>query len=218
MYREHISAYMPVYLVMGLEGHGGRTALEIAREALEGGVTILQLREKNAPLKQVLEQGAKLRDLCREYRVPFLVNDRVDVAVLLNADGVHVGQDDIPGLAARQLLGGDKIVGISAGSMEEAEWAMAQGADYLGVGPVYATSTKPDAGEAIGTGLIGDIARRWSVPTVGIGGIHSGNAASVIQAGAGGVAVVSAITKQSNPLQAAAELKRIVLQSTGGSR
>lgn len=213
MYREGIVNHLPVYLVMGLDNYGNRTALDIAREALEGGVTLFQLREKKAPLKQVLEQGALLRDLCHQYGVPFLVNDRVDVAILLDADGVHVGQDDIPGLEVRKLLGDNKIIGISAGSMEEAEWAMSQSPDYLGIGPIYATSTKQDAGDAIGTTLIREIANRWPVPMVGIGGIQDNNAASVIQAGAHGVAVVSAITKNSKPEDAAARLKQLVLQS-----
>lgn len=210
MFRNQIKLHLPVYLVMGLEGYGSRTALEIAKEALEGGVTLLQLREKEAPLREVLRQGKLLRELCRSYKVPFVVNDRVDVAILLEADGVHVGQDDIPGLEARKLLGEDKIVGISAGTMEEAEWAVSQGADYLGVGAVYATSTKKDAGEAIGTGLIRQISERWSIPMVGIGGIQHDNAVQVIQAGADGVAVVSAITRATNPREAALEFAKKV--------
>ncbi|PZE22884.1 thiamine phosphate synthase [Paenibacillus xerothermodurans] len=199
---------------MGVEAAGHRTALQMAQEALAGGVTMLQLREKHAQLKQVMEQGKQLRDLCREFSVPFIVNDRIDVALLLDADGVHVGQDDLPGLAARRLLGDDKIIGISAGTMEEAEWAMENGADYLGVGPIFSTSTKPDAGEAIGTGLIRDIAARWDVPLVGIGGINHNNASQVIAAGAHGVAVVSAITQQHDPRNAGytlAENVRIAL-------
>ncbi|MCR8633576.1 thiamine phosphate synthase [Paenibacillus radicis (ex Xue et al. 2023)] len=204
--RDQIIKDLQVYLVMGLEGYAHLTALQLAREAIAGGVTMVQLREKNAPLKQVLAQGAQLRELCRELNVPFLVNDRVDVAILLNADGVHVGQDDIPGVEARRLLGDDKIIGISAGTMEEAEWAMENGADYLGVGPVYSTATKQDAGEAIGTQLIAAVAQRWDIPVVGIGGINSENAAVIVEAGAHGVAVVSAITKQQNPFLAAQTL------------
>lgn len=211
MIRDQIKRLLPVYLVMGLEGSSGRTALEIAQEALDGGVTLLQLREKDAPLKEVLRQGAQLRELCRKRGVPFIVNDRVDVAVLLDADGVHVGQDDIPGLEARKLLGDGKIVGISAGTMEEAEWAVSQGADYLGVGPVYATSTKQDAGDAIGTSLISRIAERWSVPMVGIGGIQLDNAAQVVLAGADGVAVVSAIARSASPSEAASALYETVV-------
>lgn len=192
---------------MGLEGHGGLSAYEIAEAALDGGVTMLQLREKNAPLPQVLEEGRRLRELCRRRGIPFLVNDRVDVALLLDADGVHVGQDDIPGSAARRLLGPDKIVGVSAGTPEEAEAALAAGPDYLGIGPVYATSTKGDAGAPIGTDLICEVSGlRPDMPIVGIGGIAASNAAAVIEAGGDGVAVVSAITKQHDPAAAAKEL------------
>ncbi|OXM85904.1 thiamine phosphate synthase [Paenibacillus rigui] len=210
MFRKNIHSYMPLYLVLGLHEQEGRSALEIAREAIAGGVTFVQLREKNAPLRQVLEQGIQLRELCRNHGIPFVVNDRVDVAILLDADGVHVGQDDLPGLEARKLLGDDKIVGISAGTLEEAEWAMEQGADYLGVGAIYATFTKQDAGAAIGTDLLREVKGRWNIPVVGIGGITRGNAPEVMAAGADGIAVVSAITKQSNPQIAASELRGIV--------
>jgi thiamine-phosphate pyrophosphorylase len=195
---------------MDIGGHASRTAQMIARAALKGGVTILQLRDKDAPLPVLLEEGRKIRELCRQYHVPFIVNDRVDVALLLDADGVHVGQEDIPGSAARKLLGDQKIVGISASSMEEAEIAIREGADYIGVGPIYATATKPDAGEPVGVGLIRQIRRAWSVPIVGIGGINADNAAAVIQAGAEGVAVVSAITRQDDPEKAAERLRSTV--------
>lgn len=209
MYRERIRDYLQVYLVMDLSG--GRAALEMAEAALRGGVTLIQLREKKAPLREVLSLGKELRELCRRYEVPFLVNDRVDVAMLLDADGVHVGQDDIPGHEARRLLGHDKVVGISAGSIAEAELSMANGADYLGVGAVYATATKSDAGPPIGTGLLQQVKARWpEVAMVGIGGIHQGNAGEVMKAGADGVAVVSCITKAENPLQAAEKLREAV--------
>ncbi|NHN28500.1 thiamine phosphate synthase [Paenibacillus agricola] len=205
-----ISSYLQVYLVMGLDGHGERTALEIAEEALAEGVTMIQLREKNAPLKEILKQGAQLKVLCQQYKVPFIVNDRVDVALLLDADGVHVGQDDLPGKEARQLLGPNKIIGISAGNLSEAEWAMASGADYLGVGPIYSTATKQDAGSAIGTGLIREIRERWAIPIVGIGGIDQSNTSEVILAGADGVAVVSAICSHPDPGYASRALLTIV--------
>ncbi|XOK58775.1 thiamine phosphate synthase [Paenibacillus elgii] len=208
MFRSDVRQYLSVYLVMDLSGHEGKSALDIARAALDGGVTMIQLREKKAPLARVVEEGRALRELCREYGVPFLVNDRVDLALVLDADGVHVGQDDLPGSEARKLLGQDKIIGISAGTMAEAEWAMAQGADYLGVGAVYSTLTKGDAGAPIGTGLISEIKQRWPhIGMVGIGGIDASNAAPVIQAGAAGVAVVSAIVRQSDPCSAARQLK-----------
>ena len=210
MYREQMARHLPVYLVLGLDGNGGRTALEVAAEAIAGGVTLIQLREKKAQLRRVLEEGSRLRELCRSHGVPFVVNDRIDLAILLDADGVHVGQDDVPGLQARQLLGEDKIVGISAGNWEEAEWAMSQRPDYLGIGPIYATATKQDAGEAIGTSLIEKVKERWSIPVVGIGGIQSSNAAAVIRAGAEGVAVVSAITTHTDPRASASRLLEVV--------
>lgn len=199
-----------LYLVMDLEGFAGRSALEIASEAIEGGVTVVQLREKDAPFRRVLEEGRILRELCRERNIPFIVNDRVDVALLLDADGVHVGQDDIPGIDARRLMGPGKIVGVSASTPEEAEWAVKQGADYLGIGAVYSTATKADAGAAIGTGLIADAAAAYGLPMVGIGGISPANAAPVVAAGADGVAIVSAVTRQANPRAAAQALRAAV--------
>lgn len=209
-----LSDLLSLYLVTDLSPTGDRSALATVRAALDGGVSIVQLREKRAQLRQTLEEGRKLRALCREYGVPFLVNDRADLALLLKADGVHVGQDDLPGLAARELLGPNAIIGVSAGTMEEAEWAVAQSADYLGVGPVYATMTKGDAGEPIGTTLISQIKARWPhLPLVGIGGIQSSNAAAVVHAGADGVAVVSAITKHSDPQASAGELLNSVVSA-----
>ncbi len=198
---------LSVYLVMGLQGSQGKDPVDLAREALEGGVTMLQLREKQASALEILRVGSQIRTLCHDFNVPFIVNDRVDIAIVLEADGVHVGQDDIPGDQVRTLLGADKIVGLSAGSMEEAERAMGWEPDYLGVGAVYATSSKKDAGAPIGTGLIEQILQHWSVPIVGIGGIDATNAAAVYKAGADGVAVVSAITQAKDPCQAAALLR-----------
>ncbi|MDQ1913123.1 thiamine phosphate synthase [Paenibacillus sp. GD4] len=209
MYRERIREYLQVYLVMDVSQ--GAASVKLAEDAIAGGVTMIQLREKKAKMSEVLAWGKELRELCRREQIPFVVNDRIDLALLLDADGVHVGQDDIPGLEARKLLGPDRIVGISAGTMEEAEIAMAQGADYLGVGAIYSTLTKGDAGLPIGTDLITRIQERWSdIPLVGIGGITADNAVPVIAAGADGVAVVSAITKAASPKQAAERLKLTV--------
>jgi thiamine-phosphate pyrophosphorylase len=209
LYREPIREYLQVYLVMDVSQ--GAASVKLAEDAIAGGVTMIQLREKKAKMSEVLAWGKELRELCRREQIPFVVNDRIDLALLLDADGVHVGQDDIPGLEARKLLGPDRIVGISAGTMEEAEIAMAQGADYLGVGAIYSTLTKGDAGLPIGTDLITRIQERWSdIPLVGIGGITADNAVPVIAAGADGVAVVSAITKAASPKQAAERLKLTV--------
>lgn len=215
-FRANIRQHLPLYLVMDLSGSHGRSALEIAREALAGGVTLVQLREKQEPIPLVLEQGKPLRALCREYGVPFVVNDRVDLALLLEADGVHVGQDDIPGALVRRLLGEQAIVGVSASSLAEADIAAEQGADYMGIGAIYATATKADAGDAVGAELVAAVRRRYDgMPLVGIGGITSANALPVIGSGADGVAVVSAITKAASPREAAAELLSVVRQARG---
>jgi thiamine-phosphate pyrophosphorylase len=200
---------LQVYFITDIGHTNGKSAHHIVEEALAGGVTMLQLREKQAPLRQVIEEGRRFKDLCRQYGIPFIVNDRIDLALLLEADGVHVGQDDIPASEARKILGADKIIGISAGNMEEAELAVSEGADYLGVGAIFATSTKADAGEPVGTGLIKQIRARWPVPIVAIGGISHDNASKVIEAGADGVAVISAISKHADCRYAARRLKQI---------
>lgn len=199
-----------LYLVMSLDGFGGRSAYEIAAEAIEGGATVIQLREKERAWKDSLPEARRIRELCRAKGVPFIVNDRVDVAMVLEADGVHVGQDDLPGLEARKLLGPDPIIGISAGSAAEARWAIEQGADYLGIGAIYDTATKADAGAGIGTSLLRELKEAYGLPMVGIGGIGTPNAAEVIQAGADGIAVVSAITRNPDPRKAASELMHTI--------
>lgn len=205
--------WLKLYLVMDMQSYEGRTAEEIAREAIAGGVTMIQWREKSQPLRDVLDVSWRVRALCREFGIPFVVNDRVDIALLLDADGVHVGQDDLPAPEVRRLIGQDRFVGVSAGSWEEARWALEQEADYLGVGPIYGTPTKPDAGDAIGFELLGRLKAEYpGIPRVGIGGINRTNAGLVTGAGADGVAVVSAITRSSNPQEAAAELKRLMKQ------
>lgn len=201
---------LSLYLVMSLDPYEGRSALQIAREAIDGGVTVIQLREKDRPLRDVIPEAMELRALCRERNVPFIVNDRVDVALLLDADGVHVGQDDLPASDVRRLIGPGKIIGVSAGSLEEARWAVEQGAEYLGVGPIYATATKLDAGDAVGTALIEKLAKAYGLPMVGIGGIGRDNAGAVIRAGADGIAVVSAITRQADSKAAAAALCKAI--------
>lgn len=196
-----------VYLVMGIGDVNGQSALDIARSAIKGGVDVIQLREKKARLRDVVEVGRALRELCREHDVLFVVNDRVDVALLLEADGVHVGQDDLPAEEARRLVGDDMFIGVSASSMDEARLALASGTDYLGVGTIYATNSKSDAGEPVTPQLIGDVRAITSVPIVGIGGITADNCAEVMKHGADGVAVISAIVGQDDPEAAAAELK-----------
>lgn len=211
MNREQLANRLGVYLVMGIEPVNGVAALEIARQAIAGGVDVIQLREKHRPLKEVLEVGRKLQTLCQENNVLFVVNDRVDVALLLQADGLHVGQDDLPATEARKLVDEHMFIGVSASSMEEAQLAIEQGADYLGVGSIYATNSKDDAGEPVTPDLLEKIRSITDLPMVGIGGIDAENGREVIERGAEGLAVISAIVGQPDPQKAAARLKQLVL-------
>jgi thiamine-phosphate pyrophosphorylase len=188
----------------------GRTHEEVAEAALRGGATVLQFREKHATTRQLYETARRLRELCRSLAVPFIVNDRVDIALAVDADGVHVGPDDLPVAVVRQLLGPHRIVGASAGNVEEALRAQEEGATYLGVGAVYATGTKPDAGAPIGPGGLGEIVRAVRIPVVGIGGITRETVPEVIRAGASGVAVISAVAAAEDMVQAARALRRAV--------
>ncbi|MCX7837913.1 MAG: thiamine phosphate synthase [Anaerolineae bacterium] len=191
----------------------GRSHEEVVAAALRGGATLVQYREKNASTRQMIAEATRLRDLCRAYGVPLIVNDRVDIALAVDADGVHVGPDDMPVALARKLMGRDKIVGASAGTIAEARAAIADGADYLGVGAIFATSSKADAGEPIGLDGLQQIVRVSTIPVVGIAGINATNAASVIRAGAVGIAVISAIVSADDIERATRELKTIVEQA-----
>jgi thiamine-phosphate pyrophosphorylase len=208
---EKIRNALSVYLVMGIQDIKGRSAPQIAELALRGGATMLQLREKNIDIRKVLEIGKVIRQHCKDYNVPFIVNDRVDLAIVLEADGVHVGQTDLPSYEVRRLMGPDAIIGVSAGNRFEAQRAMSEGADYLGVGSIFATSTKKDAGLPVGVEWVREVrSMAEDVPIVGIGGINAENAFEVVRAGADGVAVVSAILNQSDPYAAAKKLSQKV--------
>lgn len=171
----------------------GLSHVRIAAEALSGGATVIQLRDKDKSGGELYAIAREMKALCSEHNALFIVNDRLDIALAADADGVHLGQEDLPLPAARSLAPRPFIIGISAGTVEEAILAEQQGADYIGVGPVYPTGTKPDAGPPVGLSLIRDIADAVTVPVVGIGGINLSNAGAVIQAGADGVAVISAV-------------------------
>jgi thiamine-phosphate pyrophosphorylase len=206
------AAQLSLYLVMsGRANRYNCSAVEIAEQALAGGVTILQYREKQLPMSEMLAIGKQLRALCQRAGVPFIVNDRIDVALLLAADGVHLGQEDIPLLEARKLLGQERIIGISTGTFAEAVEAERTGANYVGVGAIFATTTKKDAGEPIGTTLIHNIDAQLTIPQVGIGGIDISNAQQVMRAGAEGIAVVSAISEARDVRFAAQELKNLLV-------
>jgi thiamine-phosphate pyrophosphorylase len=206
-----------VYLVTQADRSAGRPTTEIVAAAIAGGVGVVQLREKDRTARERYELGAELRELTREADVPLIVNDRVDLAAAIDADGVHLGDDDLPIEVAREQLGPDAIVGRSVSFVDDARRAAAAGADYLGVGAVYATDSKADIPEeeyAIGPARVGEIAAAVDVPVVGIGGITADNAGAVIEAGAAGVAVISAITAADDPGAATAQL----IESVRGSR
>jgi thiamine-phosphate pyrophosphorylase len=188
----------------------------VVRAAIQGGATVVQLREKEGSTQEMVELGRVLHALTRSAGVPFIVNDRLDVALAIDAEGVHMGQDDMPVVIARRLLGPDRILGVSAGTVAEARQAQQEGADYLGVGDVYGTSSKADADIPIGLRGLSEIAQAVSIPVVGIGGITPQNAKAVIQAGASGVAVISAILGAADPKEAAQRLSDAVKAGRGG--
>lgn len=207
-----------LYLVTDPDLTAGRPLLQVVAAALDGGVTAVQLRDKKAAARDLLALGAEMRRIARGHEAAFLVNDRVDLALALDADGVHLGAEDLPPLEARRLVPRPGLLGVSAGTVREAQQAEKAGADYLGAGPVFATATKADAGEPIGLDGIAAIASAVSIPVVGIGGIHSGNASSVIEAGAAGVAVISAIVGAVDPEAAAREILSRVRGALGRRR
>jgi len=169
-----------------------KSLYEQVEEALKGGITCLQLREKNLSKEEILEEALKIGPLCKKYGVPFIINDDVEIAIKCGADGVHVGQDDMEAGKVRAIAGDNLIIGVSAHSVEEALKAEAAGADYLGVGAMFSTSTKTNV-RPMTKEILSDICRSVSIPVVAIGGIGKGNIGSLHGSGADGVAVVSAI-------------------------
>ncbi len=201
---------LTLYLVIGGDALGGRPLDEVVAAAVRGGVTLVQLREKTRPDAEVIELARALKDLLGPLGVPLIVNDRVEVARAAGADGVHLGQDDLDAARARAILGSDKLIGVSAGTAAEAARVDKAAADYVGIGSVYATPTKPDAGAPIGVAGLSDLAAALApLPAVAIGGIGAGNAAQVMASGAtDGIAVVSAICGAEDPEAAAQALRR----------
>lgn len=182
-----------LYLVSDRSLLGGRDLLQEIKKAIKGGVSIVQLREKEASSRQFYNLAMTLKSELGSLGVPLIINDRLDIALAVDADGLHIGQDDLPFPAARQLLGPDKIIGLSASSRAEAEEGARLGADYLGVGPLFATPTKADAAMPTGLALLAGLKKELSLPLVAIGGINLDNVAAIRKSGADGVAVVSAL-------------------------
>jgi thiamine-phosphate pyrophosphorylase len=180
-----------------------RDPLETARAVLQAGVRLLQLRDKTATTRQLVQIGQQLRALTRQHDARLIVNDRLDVALAVEADGVHLGQDDLPVSLARRIAGKHLLIGVSAETIEEARQAEADGADYLGVGPMFATPTKPDAGAPVGPERLRVIKHAVRIPVFGIGGVTLQNAPAVLNAGADGICVISAIVGATDPEAAA---------------
>jgi len=199
-----------VYVITDSHHARGRSPREIALAAVAGGATAVQLRMKDAPARAVLDAAREIGPLCRAASVLFIVNDRVDIAQIAGADGVHIGQDDLPAPDARALLGPHALIGVSAATIDEALAAERAGADYLGVGAVYVTGTKPDAGAPVGLDRLREIRGAVRIPLVGIGGITAANAAAVIRAGASGVAVITAVTQADDMVHAVRRIREQV--------
>ncbi len=190
-----------------------RTLVEQVRAAVAGGATLVQLREKDAPDRETLALGRELLAVLRDRNVKLIVNNRVDLALAMGADGVHLGQGDLPVRVAREILGPQAVIGASANTIEEARAAQDEGADYLGIGAMFPTDTKKDHADVIGPEGLRRIRKALSLPLAGIGGIDETNAATVMEAGADGVAVISAILKSgelSGIERAARGLRKIV--------
>lgn len=196
----------------------GRNHREVVEKAIAGGATCIQLREKDATTRELFVIAEELRGLTREKGVFFIVNDRLDIALAVGADGVHLGQDDLPLPAARRLIPPEMILGVSAGDLQEARKAQSLGASYLGVGAVFMTGTKADAGEPIGLKTLFSICHGVSIPVVGIGGINAANARQVIEAGAAGVAVISCVVAAPEIASAAREIAGVVKQALASAR
>jgi thiamine-phosphate pyrophosphorylase len=167
-------------------------------QAVACGVEVVQYRNKNAETRQMYEEAVRLREICRDSGSVFLINDRVDIALATDADGVHLGQSDMPCLAARKLLGQERIIGVTVHSLAEALQAESMGADYLGVSPIFQTATKPDAGKPAGIRLIEELRARVEIPLIAIGGINHSNAGEVVRAGADGLCAISCVVAKEN--------------------
>ena len=186
----------------------GETLCDVCKSVLENGATFLQIREKDLDEENFAREAAQLRAVCNAHDVPFVVNDSVEIALECGADGVHVGQSDIRGRDIRAMIGPEKILGISAGTVEEAVQAQKAGADYIGVGAVFGTSTKKNA-RNLSVEALRAICAAVQIPVVAIGGINAGNILQLSGSGVDGAAVVSAIFAQPDPGRATAELAQL---------
>ncbi|MCE5334862.1 MAG: thiamine phosphate synthase [Desulfobacteraceae bacterium] len=199
-----------LYLVTDRLLAGGKSLEQIVRQSAEGGITVIQHREKISGTRDFLRQSLAFKKVASDFGIPFIVNDRIDIALACKADGVHLGQEDMDCALVRRMTGPDMIIGVSVSTPEEAIEAERAGADYLGAGPIYSTPTKPDAVEAIGPATLCRIRDAVRLPIVAIGGINDSNAAEIVRCGADGIAVVSAIIAALDPRGSARRLRNLV--------
>ena len=204
-----------LYLVTDLALAAGRPLVDVVGEAIEGGVTMVQYRDKHAGTRAMIEGARATLRVAREAGRPLLINDRVDVALAAGADGVHLGQEDMPVSMARRLLGPERILGVTATGPDQAREAEREGADYVGCSAVFSTQTKTDTGLPVGLEGLRELVGSVSLPVVAIGGIDQGNAADVMRTGAAGLAVVSAIMGAADPREAARRLAALIGAARG---
>ena len=197
-----------VYLVTDHRNKTDEEFLNIIEEAIKGGTTIVQLREKTASTKDFYQLALKVKEITSKYDVPLLINDRIDIAIAVDSEGVHIGQDDMPADIARKIIGEDKILGVSASTVEEAKKAEIDGADYIGSGAVFPTATKDDA-DSVSKEELKEIVDSIDIPAVAIGGINLENAGTLKDTGIAGFSVVSAIMSADDPKEASQKLREI---------
>lgn len=203
-----------LYVVTDRAWLGERSLYEQVEEALKGGATMVQLREKNIKEDEFLEEAVKLNGLCKKYNVPLIINDNVDIAIKSGAAGVHVGQDDMQAGQVRKLLGEDKIIGVTAKTVKQAVLAQKNGADYLGVGAVFHSPSKTEAVE-ITHAMLKDICRAVDIPVAAIGGISRDNVCQLSGSGISGIAVISAVFAEPDVRKAAEEMKNTARNIVG---
>jgi len=204
-----------LYLVTDRKLSLGRSLLEVIKPAVDGGVTVVQLREKEIDSREFYREAMGIKVFLDSRNIPLIINDRLDIALAIDAAGVHLGQEDLPIDVARKILGPGKVIGASVFTPDEALQAEAMGADYLGLSPIFVTATKPELMNQIGLEGIGPIRRATRLPLIGIGSMNETNACSVIRAGLDGVAVVSAICCKPDACAAAGKIMQEIQRARG---
>ncbi len=197
--KAELTEALRLYLVTDPALHGGRGVAQTCEEALCAGVKFVQLRDKNASTLSLYNSAVELRNLCHAHSSYFVVNDRIDVAMAVGADGVHLGQSDMPAGLARSILGPNAVIGVSVRTVEQAQKAMIDGADYIAANLVFSTNTKKDIKEPLGLDMVSALSDASSLPLIAIGGINPENTPTVMNAGCAGVAVVTAIMNADSP-------------------